>query len=451
VEPLDPQDARELGRRIVEASDADETEVTIDLLSEGFVRFAEIGPTQNADRRAISVAIRTRFREGGGFSEARAVAGSPEEGDWRAALARALELARISPPNEEACPLEGAVEVPATRGDRATIAHGFTEKAAWIRRALAACAERRLAPAGLIRTFGISRTIVNSEGRAVYGEFSRGQFALTATGAEGSGMASVSVPHVEDLDAEGVIERAVEKATRAQDPQPLEAGEYCVILEPAAVSSILLFAGYCGFGAREVEEKSSFLCGRIGERTFAPELTIRDDVLDPAAPGLPFDGEGNLRQRVVLVDRGTPLGPVTDRIHARKGGVPCTGHATPQPNVQGPIAENLVVECGSRSIEELIAGVERGLLITQFHYTNMIEPRDLTLTGMTRNGTFLIEKGEVKHAVNNLRFTHSLARALHDVSGIGDRAVAASALFDGEIVTPALRIEGFRFTSRSDC
>ena len=95
--------------------------------------------------------------------------------------------------------------------------------------------------------------------------------------------------------------------------------------------------------------------------------------------------------------------------------------------------------------------MERGLLVTQFHYTNMIEPRDLTLTGMTRNGTFLIEKGEVKHAVNNLRFTHPLVRALTDVSGIGDRATASSALFHGEIVTPPLRIENFRFTSASDC
>lgn len=448
---LEPEAALELGRRVVEASRADETEVTIDAEAEGFVRFADVGPTQNADRTRIAIGIRARWREGNGYREARAVAGSTEPTDWRAALERALELARISPVNEEARPLAGEVEVPATHGDPGTLAHGFHEKSRWVRSALDACAEHSLLPAGLARSFRRGRTIVNSVGRAVTGEIARAQLALTATGPEGSGIGTASVPRVDELDADQVVRCAVDKAVRAQAPRRIEPGEYTVVLEPSAVSSVLLFASYYGFGAREVEEQASFLCDRIGRPVFADELTIRDDVLDPAAPGLPFDGEGNRKQRVVLIDRGTPLGPVTDRVYARRLGVPCTGHAAPQPSVEGPSAQNLVLQTGDRSLESLIGGVERGLLVTQFHYTNMIEPRDLTLTGMTRNGTFLIEKGEVKHAVNNLRFTHPLVRALTDVSGIGDRATASSALFHGEIVTPPLRIENFRFTSASDC
>ena len=138
---------------------------------------------------------------------------------------------------------------------------------------------------------------------------------------------------------------------------------------------------------------------------------------------------------------------MTDRVYAARLGIPCTGHSAPQPSTDGPAARNLVVEAGDESFVDLVAGVERGLLVSQFHYTNMIEPRDLTLTGMTRNGTFLIENGEVKGAVRNLRFTDTLVRCLADVTGVGDTPEVAGALFDGEVVTPALRIDGFRFTS----
>ena len=143
-------------------------------------------------------------------------------------------------------------------------------------------------------------------------------------------------------------------------------------------------------------------------------------------------------------------GPVTDERWARKLGLENTGHARPQPTPHGPCASNLVVSPGRESLDQLVSGVRRGLLVSQLHYTNMIEPRELTLTGMTRNGTFLIENGEIAGSVKNLRFTETLVNALSRVSGISREREVVGALFDGEMVTPAMRIDGFCFTASTD-
>jgi len=438
--------------RIIEASSADETEVTIDGTVDNFVRFSERGPTQSADRDRVRVAIRVRFDAGAdGIREAKATCGTLEPDDTARALERALALARLSPAGAGLLPLDGAVEVRATSMDPATAGHGFAEKARWVQAALAACSEKGVRPAGLIQTTGLCRHLANSAGRRVSGESSRAAYALTASvpgGGEGWGESIAN--RVDAVDPERVVARAVGKADRNRQPRAVDPGQYTVVLEPAAVSSMLLFASYYGFGAREVDEQASFLCGRMGERVFAPGLTVLDDTHNDLYPGLPFDGEGNPKQTVVLIEQGKLTGPVTDRSYARKLGLPCTGHAVPQPSGSGPVASNLVVRAGASSVDEMVGGVERGLLVTQFHYTNMIEPRELTLTGMTRNGTFLIENGEVVGSVKNLRFTDTLINALSRVDAIGAEPEVVGALFDGEVVTPAVRVDGFRFTSATD-
>ena len=446
----DTSTALETARRIVLASSADETEVSIDDLRERFVRFANNGPTQNADRQRVDVSIRVRLKDGDGYREARATSGSLAEADTRRALARALELAGVSPANADLVPMGGAVEVRPTVLDEATLGQSFEEKAAWVKRAVDACRSENLRPAGLLATTGAVHTIVNSSGREVQGASTRAGFALTASSERGAGWGEQISGRIEEIDAERVVRRAVDKAIASRAPEAIDPGEYTVILEPAAVSALLLFASYRGFGAREVMEESSFLCGRQGEALFPEALSLADDAGNAVYAGLPFDGEGTPKSRVELIARGRLGGPVTDLNTATKLGVPCTGHSLPQPNTHGPMARNLVLAGGGASREELLSGVERGLLVTQFHYTNVIEPRELTLTGMTRNGTFLVENGEVTRAVKNLRFTQSLVGALQNVSAVGDAQEVAGALFDGEIVTPALRVDGFRFTSATD-
>ena len=226
-----------------------------------------------------------------------------------------------------------------------------------------------------------------------------------------------------------------------------------MVLEPAAVSSLLLFASYYGFGAKEVEEQASFLCGRIGEKLFPEELVIRDRWNHPLYRTVGFDGEGTPRKSLALLEQGSFCGPVTDRRFAAKlSGDPeaSTGHAEPQPSSSGPSAKCLSIDPGKQSLDELIGGVERGLLVSQFHYTNVIDPREMKLTGMTRNGLFLIENGKLAGPLKNLRFTESLLGALGRVTGIGSELDISGALFDGEVIAPPLRIDGFRFTSATD-
>jgi PmbA protein len=455
-------EAFEIARAIVLRSPADETEVTVDSLEDRFVRFAGEGPTQDGDRERVEIAIRARFGPRGGpraggvpsapgeWREARTTCGSLSRTSLERALEQCVELARASPSNPELVELGGPVDVPQTSPERPTLDHTFQEKAEWIGQALEAARAAGLSASGLAQTTALSRAIVNSRGREVHGATSRASFACTASGRGGAGFAHAIASNVDALDPRGVIARAVDKASRSQSPRSLEPGEYTVVLEPPAVSAILLFAAYQGFGAREVEEGSSFLCGRIGERALSESVTIWDDAANELLAGLAFDGEGTPKRRVPLVERGVLGQPVTDRTWANKRGTQSTGHAQPQPSSQGPMPANLVVARGDSSLEELIEGVERGLLVSQLHYVNAIDPKELLLTGMTRNGTFLIEGGRVQTAVKNLRFTDGLVRALSAVTGVGDTWQVAGALFEGEVVAPPLRIDGFRFTSTTD-
>ncbi|MCA8978480.1 MAG: TldD/PmbA family protein [Planctomycetes bacterium] len=447
---LSRKQALEIARGLVDTSTADETEVVIESQADRFVRFAATGPTQSADRERHFVSIRVRIDSGEGKREGAATCDGVDTALTAGALERAVELARHAPPNPDLIPLGGPVDVEDRRPDEATLEHGFEPKADWVRTAVEACEREDLLPAGLTQTGGYARAVVNSAGRQVYAAQSRASFALTASTPDlvgGAGFADQIAATVAELDPDEVIRRAVLKADRSRGAEAIDAGEYTVVLEPAAVSAMLLFAGYKGFGCQDVEEQSSFLCGRLGERCLSEGLTIVDDASNDFYPGIPFDYEGSPKVRVDLIDRGLVKGMVTDHAWSRKLGVPNTGHGRMQPSPGGPTTSNLCVAAGDQSLDELIAGVERGLLVTQFHYTNLINPRELTLTGMTRNGTFLIENGKVTRPVKNLRFTMSMTKAWSQITGVGNELHVAGALFDGEVVTPALRIDGFRFTS----
>jgi len=443
---------QDLAHQLVEASPAAETEVIVGASCDRFARFASSGPTQSADRVLPRVQIRVRVDRGNGLSEAQAVCDSLDPAGAQAALDRALAFAAHGSVSKDLVPLGGPADVPACVADEGILDSGFDLMSGWIERALSKCEESDLLPAGLAQTTHDSRALVNSAGRSVDGSVSRVAFALTASdpAGGGAGFGDVIGQNAQDLNVERVLERAVSKGLKNREPIGIEPGRYTVVLEPNAVSSLLLFAAYQGLGAQDVAEEASFLCGRRGDQAFAECVSLFDDAGNDVYPGYSFDWEGTPKQRVELVREGVLGGPVTDRLWAAKQGVVNTGHAHPQPNTYGPKPGNLVLSAGDQSMEELVGGVERGLLVTQLHYTNMIDPRDLLLTGMTRNGTFLIENGEVTQPVKNLRFTESLVNAMASVTGVGKDQEVAGALFDGEIVCPALRIENFRFTSSTD-
>ncbi len=453
---LEEDHAFEIADAVLAASEADETEVTIHCVEDRFVRFGHEGPTQSADRERYDLAVRVRFRDGEGFREAKASSGALDEASVLGALGRAEILARVASPDLGAVPLGGPVEVEGSAPSRPTQDHSFKEKAEWIEAALRRCEQESLHGGGLARTTVASRSIVNSAGRRVHGATSRAEFALTCAdaGADaetvGGSASSVSVRcFVDQVDVEGVIEDAVSSAVRARGPEDVEAGPMDVLLEPQAVAALMTFTSGMGFGARGFHEGSSFLTGRVGERLFSEGLSVSDDPTHPDLRGLRFDGEGTPRGRHPLVSSGTVHGPVTDASWAKQLGLANSGHAPQQPSTSGPSAGHLVVAEGDLCREELLQRLGNGLLVRQLHYVNVVEPRELVLTGMTRGGVFRVSDGAIGGAIGNLRFTQSLVEALGAIDGVGDRAVRVGSLMGGELVAPALLIRGFQFTSKA--
>jgi PmbA protein len=239
----------------------------------------------------------------------------------------------------------------------------------------------------------------------------------------------------------------VEKAERSRDPRTAEPGAYTVILEPAATSTIMQFLAFLGLGAKPFLEERSFMSGKIGEKIASELITIVDDPIAPDSLGLPFDFEGSPARRVALIERGVAAGVVWDRTTAMKGGRESTGHALPPPNPYGPVPLNLRMEPGESTIEQIIASTERGLLVTRFHYSNVVNEKEAILTGMTRDGTFLIEDGRIAHGVKNLRYTQNAIEALSNVEAVGDKTEISTELFFGGSRAPALKIRDFKFSS----
>jgi predicted Zn-dependent protease len=442
---LKPERAKALAQEALRVSKADETEVCVELLEQELNRFTADHPVQNLVRNLARISVRVRV-DG---HEGKASTGTVTDDAVRRTVERAVDCAKRTPRVAgDVLPMAGP-QTYKLRG-RAPVAPNPKATADSVALMTAACRADGCTAAGIQSAENELKLVMNSRGLEVSDLDTRTEISLTAFRDDGAGWSSDIAALRESVDERRIAATAVKKALATRKARPVDPGSYVVILEPAAVASLLLFAAYKGFGAQQVEDGSSFLAGKIGSRVLGENVSIVDDVHDPRTVGHTFDGEGIPRVPVRLIDRGVASGLVHDRDTARRFGCATTGHATPQPSSSGPMATNLVLAPGAGGTQDLLAGVDRGVLVTQFHYTNMVEPTKLTLTGMTRNGTFLVEKGEVTRPIRNMRFTQSLVEALNRVSGLGGDARLASALFGGFTVVPSLRIDGFRFSSGTD-
>jgi predicted Zn-dependent protease len=267
--------------------------------------------------------------------------------------------------------------------------------------------------------------------------------ARTAT-SDGSGRAAAVA--IGDLDGRAVGDRAARKARESADPVDLEPGRYEVILEPQPVSNVLQFLFVHGFSARPVEEGRSFV--RLGEAQFDRAITLHDDVGDPDSWGLPFDIEGTPKRRLDVVRAGVTSAVLHNRRTATKAGTESTAHAIEGGEAFGGLPSNPVLDAGDRTADELVEGVGRGLLVTDFWYTRILDPRTQVVTGLTRNGVWLIEGGRIARPVRNLRFTQSFLEALGPgaVRAIGrDRALTPGG-YDGVYLVPSLHLATWNFT-----
>ncbi len=269
--------------------------------------------------------------------------------------------------------------------------------------------------------------------------------SVTVSDHDGSGWAEQTSHDVNRINFRRLNETARAKAAASRKPRDAKPGKYTVVLEPQAGGDLLTYMNAYGFGGQFYNEGRSFVCGKLGKQVLSPLLTLEDNALDGAAPGMPFDFEGQPRTRVTLVEKGVLKAIVHDRKTAKKARTASTGHALPQPSSFGPLAINLAVKPGTATLQELIKGTERGILVTQFHYTNLLKAQTVEITGMTRNGTFMIENGKIAYPIKNMRFTQSMVEAFANIEAMGSEPELLPGW--GSISCPAMRLTGFNFSS----
>jgi predicted Zn-dependent protease len=442
----DTTPALDLADRIVRlvrsrAADA-EVEVTVRQGLDALTRFATGFIHQNVASEVNHVLIRVALD---GRNASTSVDGPADDESLGRAIDNVLDAARVRPPDPDWPGLAPRAEAPAAdHVDEATALATPDERARRVRDFVDAAGG--LETAGFCSTTTVQLAFANSAGQRLAG----GGTAAEIDGIARTPSADGSSRHVSvalgDLDGRVVGERAAGKARSASDPTDLAPGRYEVVLEPDCVANILSFLLVAGFNGKAVEEGRSF--ARIGEAQFDRSITLRDDVTDPGTLGIPFDAEGTPKRPLDLVRDGVTRGLLHTRRTARAAGVESTGHAVEGGGAWGALGANLIVSAGDRSADQLVAGVERGVLVTDFWYTRILDPKTQVVTGLTRNGVWLIEDGKVIRPLTNLRFTQSFLEALGPdaVRGISSERALVLAGWDSIYLVPSLHLASWNFT-----
>jgi predicted Zn-dependent protease len=440
---------KELTDGILARSKADQTEVVVLAGDEYLTRFANSTIHQNVAETDTGVRIRVVLGNRVGV----ATTNSLEDDAITRTLENALSIARLQPENPDFKSLPGPQTLPEFASfSEATAACTPEQRAEGAGAVCMMAREAGVVASGALTTSQFEAAVANSLG--VFGHFvtTRADINTVIMSDTSAGYASDMALDVNDLDFEAIGREAVEKCLRSQNPQSFEPGDYTVILEPYAVQDFLMMMAWTGFSAVAMQEGRSFMSGKLGQQIVDPRVSIWDDGLDPQGLPLPFDFEGVPKQRVDLIKEGVATGVVYDSYRAGKEeGKSSTGHALPAPSTFGPFPTNAIFGPGDATLEEMISSTERGLYVTRFHYTRPVEPTKVVVTGMTRDGTFLIENGKIAYPVKNLRFTQSYLEALNQVDLIGKelRLLAGMGGIGGTL-QPALKLGSFHFTGATE-
>ena len=425
---------------------ADEVEATLVAEVGGLTRFADSVIHQHTERADAQVKVRVVT----GRRSATVSTNQLTPESIREAGRRALEMAALSPPDAgyPGLPSDTGAPLPdptttAGRFDAETAEATPGWRAERVREVVAAAGDRPAA--GFFSTQANECALANTNGLRRFGRLTVAAFTCLVRSGDGSAHHEEAAPRASAISVAETAGRLASWADRARGGIGIDPGTYPVVLLPLAVAEMVQYLAYVGFGARDVLNEESFLVDWAGKPCAAPAVTIADDIGHPASLGPAFDWEGVWRQRVAVIDRGVATGPVYDTRTAAEAGTATTGHSTGS-REYGPFPANLVVGPGDASVEDLIAGIDRGLLVPRFWYVNVVNPRETILTGMTRDGLFRIEDGKVAGPVHNLRFTQSVLEALRACSGVGRESLVQSSGWDS-VVAPALRLDRFTFTS----
>ncbi len=301
--------------------------------------------------------------------------------------------------------------------------------------------------AGFCETVGHEVAFVNTAGHRTFGRYTTATLDGIHQTDTSAGSGHAASQRIGDLDGAAVGGLAAERATRGIDAFDVKPGEYEVVLAPECVGTIAVFLAYYGLNGKHHAEGQSF--AELGQKQFDASIDMYDDATDPRALGVGFDAEGTPRRRLELISGGVTKGIAHDRRTATKAGVAPTGHGDPGSEIYGALPTHIFLDSGDTSVDEMISSIDRGLYVSTFNYCRVLDPKALSVTGLTRNGTFMIEDGKITGAVTNMRFTQSFVEALGQgkVHAIGsDSRFADSEFGPGMMHVPSLHLEGWNFT-----
>lgn len=441
--------AQDLCLQVLQRCEPNQAEVLLLVKDESLTRFANNAIHQNVSERNVTLIARVIM----GNRIGTATTNRLEDADLDRVVARARLNASASPEDPNYPGLaEPAAYTPVAAHDKTTADYPPEARAKAVGVVCRLASEKGLNAFGAFTTGQGEVAVANSRGVYAYHASTHADFQTVVTasakGVEASGRAQASGWRAAELPVEALGKEAIQKAERGIDPRSIEPGEYTVVCDPYVTQDLISLLNYYGMSAQAVLEGRSWMNDRIGQQAMSPLVNILDDGLDLDGYPMPFDFEGVPKSQMYIVRGGVVGGPVYDRYTAHKAEASSTGHALP-PSMRGtgPLATNLFMTPGSTSLDEMIRSTERGLYITRFWYTRLVHPRDCVVTGMTRDGVFMIEKGELSYPVKNLRFTHSYVQALADVEAVGKETRLLLSDFGRLAVrVPALKISRFNFT-----
>lgn len=435
-----------LCREAIDQCPAEQTQVTVTSAGRGLTRFAGSVIHQNVFERDCTLAVKAVYGKRVGF----AATNQLSEESVQKTVEMAARFAASLPENPDftGLPEPGDGYASVTTFHDSTAALGPEERAAAVAEMVAEARAEAGSAASLSGSVSqtLSETaVMNSLGVEAYAPYSSASLVTVCQAGEGVGYANASSRNASNIGFAGCAREAAGRARMNVDPVDVEPGEYDVVLMPYAVIGLIGNLSWSGLDALSFQEGRSFMAGRIGKRIVSEAFSLWDDGLDERGFARPFDGEGVAKERVELISGGVAKGVVYDSYTAGREGRESTGHGTGGATGDGPAATNLYLATGDSTVEDMIAATARGLLVTRFHYTNLLKETEAVITGMTRDGTFLIEGGKVTRAVKNLRFTESLLRAFSNLESLGKDLKVGHG-----IAAPAAKIRGFRFTSGTE-
>jgi predicted Zn-dependent protease len=420
-----------------------EGEATVTERDLALTRFAESRIHQNLAERDATLRVRVRRDARTGVATTNRL----DPDGIAEVVARASAVAALAAPEPNPAPLASSSGGDSELGWVAGTAEADpTDRATAARTVIAAGTDRGLTVSGAFSVEAQRLTVANTAGLASSHRVTQAKLVTVMTGPGGeTGYAQAIDTDLLAIDPAAVGEEAAERTVRAAGPGDLGPGEYPVVLGEYAVAEILEYLAFIAFSGLAIEEGRS--CVELGQQAFGTNVSIWDDGADPSGIPSRIDFEGVAKQRVDLITNGVAKEMAHDTGTAHRAGVEPTGHGLPAPNTFGPLCWNLFMAAGDTPRSALAEGIERGLLVSRFHYVNIVHPKKGILTGMTRAGTFLIEDGAVAGPVRNLRFTQSIPDAFSRISAIADTTRLVGAEYTGIVCrVPSVRIDGWAFS-----